>query len=135
MANKKLMKTEVKRSVRELQSGDIDAIASYWLDSDADFMRSLGVDLAKMPSREQWHSMLSAQLSQDYHEKQSYCIIWELDGKAVGHSNVNKIVFGEEAFMHLHIWRQEHRKGGHGEAFLEMAIPFFFKNMVTIQPV
>ncbi len=123
------MNDSINRSVRELQSGDIDAIASYWLDSDAAYMLGLGVDLTKLPSREQWHSMLSAQLAQDYHEKQAYAIIWELDGQPIGHSNVNKIVFGEEAYMHLHIWQPEHRKGGHGLAFVKMTMPFFFKNL------
>ena len=116
-------------SVRELQASDIEPLTNYWLNSDPDYMRSLGVDLAKMPSREQWLQMLSTQITQDYPEKQSYGIIWLLDGEPIGHSNVNKIVFGEEAYMHLHIWQPENRKAGHGLAFLKMTIPYFFKNM------
>ena len=115
------MDLEKKRTVRELQPGDIDAITSYWLDSDVDYMRGMGVDIAKMPNTEQWQQMLSAQLAQEYHEKQAYAIIWEMNGQPIGHSNVNKIDFGEEAFMHLHIWQPEHRNGGNGLAFLEIA--------------
>lgn len=116
-------------AVRELQAEDIEPLTDYWLNSDPDYMLGMGVDLAKMPSREQWQQMLTTQITQDYPEKQSYGIIWELDGRPIGHSNVNKIVFGEEAYMHLHIWYPEYRKGGHGQAFLKMAIPLFFENL------
>ncbi len=123
------MEVQPTRTVRELQLSDIEPLTNYWLKSDPDYMQSLGVDLAKMPSQEQWQAMLSAQITQDYSEKQSYALIWVLGGRAIGHSNVNKIVFGEEAYMHLHIWYPEYRKGGHGRAFLEMAIPLFFENL------
>lgn len=117
------------RIVQELDEKDIEPLTNYWLNSAPDYMRGMGVDLAKMPSREQWQQMLGTQISQDYPEKQSYGLIWLLDGQPIGHSNVNKIVFGEEAYMHLHIWYPEYRKGGHGPAFLEMAIPLFFENL------
>lgn len=123
------MENTMNHTIRELQPTDIPHLIHYWLDADADYMRSMGVDLTKMPSREQWEQMLTAQLAQDYPEKQAYAIIWELDGQPVGHSNVNKITFGEEAFMHLHIWEPEHRKNGNGLAFMEMTIPMFFKNL------
>jgi RimJ/RimL family protein N-acetyltransferase len=73
--------------------------------------------------------MLSEQLAQDYKEKKSYCIIWELNGNAVGHSNVNKIIFGVEAYMHIHIWKPEIRKSGLGETFARKTIPYFFENL------
>lgn len=116
-------------SVRELQAGDIDALVRYWHDSDPDFLRGMGVDLSKIPPREALAGMLSQQLTQDYPEKQSYGIIWELDGVAVGHSNVNKIIFGEEAYMHLHLWQSDNRQKGLGTAFVRLTLPYFFKNM------
>lgn len=73
--------------------------------------------------------MLSEQLHQSYEEKKSYCIIWEADGKQVGHSNVNKIIFGQEAFMHLHIWTPKIRKQGYGAEFVKKTFPYFFDNL------
>jgi RimJ/RimL family protein N-acetyltransferase len=73
--------------------------------------------------------MLSEQLSQSYHEKKSYCIIWLEDDKPVGHSNVNKIVFGEIAYMHLHLWYTGTRKKGAGTVFVKKTLPFFFENL------
>ena len=114
-------------SIREIQEQDIEAITNYWLKSSPAFMQSMGVDLSKIPNRDQWREMLMEQLNQPYEEKSSYCIIWEVDGKAVGHSNINKIIFGEEAYMHLHIWYDDVRKKGFGTSFIKLTIPWFFE--------
>ena len=127
--NSETMQKATIRTVRELQSADIEPITDYWLNADTDYLRGMGADISKLPTREEWHKMLSTQIGQDYAEKQAYAIIWLLGGQPIGHSNINKIVFGVEAYLHLHIWQPEFRKDGHGQAFLEMSIPFFFKNM------
>ena len=114
-------------SVRELEPRDIDAIADYWLNADAAYLHGLGVQLDRLPTRAEWTSMLSEQLRQPIEEKKSYCLIWEADGRAVGHSNINKIVFGEEAYMHLHIWEAGVRKQGFGTDFIKRTLPWFFE--------
>lgn len=116
-------------SVRELSYDDIGLIINYWTTADAEFLKGMGVDLNKLPSEEQWREMLSEQLSQSYEQKKSYCIIWLVDGKPVGHSNVNKIIFGEEAYMHLHLWESVNRKSGAGAELVKLSLPFFFKNL------
>ena len=116
-------------SVRELQEGDIDAITKYWLGSSHDFMKGMGVDVNKLPNIEQWRAMLEKQLSQPFNEKDSYCMIWLMNSKPVGHSNVNKIKFGEEAYMHLHLWHSGTRMEGIGTNLVKMTIPYFFKNI------
>ena len=116
-------------SVREIHKEDIESIIHYWLNSDPAFMKGMGVDLAKIPAKEQWEEMLMEQLSQTYEEKKSYCLIWLTDGKTIGHSNVNKIIFGEEAYMHLHIWESGSRKKGMGRALVKLGLPLFFKNL------
>jgi RimJ/RimL family protein N-acetyltransferase len=116
-------------SVREIKQSDIDLIIQYWLEADPAFLQSMGVDISKMPAREQWVTLLTEQLSQSYKEKQSYCIIWLADDKPVGHSNVNKIVFGQEAYMHLHLWKPDMRHKGMGTALVKMTLHYFFKNL------
>lgn len=122
------MKTPVL-SVREIQASDIDAIIRYWLESDGAFLEGMGVDLNKMPGREVWKQMLSEQLNQSYEEKKSYCMIWQADQVPVGHSNVNKIIFGEEAYMHLHLWGSKERQKGMGTDLVKMTLPLFFEKM------
>ena len=114
-------------SVREICEKDIELITEYWLGSSSSFMRAMGVDISKIPDEEQWRETLTGQINQSYEEKKSYCIIWEVDRKAVGHSNINKIIFGEEAYMHLHIWDENIRKKGFGVSFVKLTIPWFFE--------
>jgi RimJ/RimL family protein N-acetyltransferase len=116
-------------SVRELQAPDIPLITQYWLSAGAETLRAMGADIAKLPSREEWHKLLSAQLSQPYSEKQAYAIIWLVDDKPVGHCNVNKIIFGKEAYMHLHLWEEGRRHRGLGTELVKMSLPYFFRSL------
>lgn len=116
-------------SVRELSTNDIDLIADYWLNSDPDFMVGMGVDLAKLPSREGLNNMLQEQLNLPMDQKQAYALIWEIDGKPVGHSNVNGIEYGKQATMHLHLWNSTNRKKGLGSELLKKSLPFYFDNL------
>jgi RimJ/RimL family protein N-acetyltransferase len=115
-------------SVREIQEQDIELIASYWATAEPAFLTGMGVDMAKMPDKEGFIKYLTEQVQLPIPEKQSYCIIWQVDGRAIGHSNINKIIFGEEAYMHLHIWDPEIRKKGFGTEFIKLTVPYFFKN-------
>ncbi|MFM9907803.1 MAG: GNAT family N-acetyltransferase [Chitinophagaceae bacterium] len=115
-------------SVRELLQSDIELIANYWLGADKLFLTKMGVDTTKIPALDGWNKMLTEQLAQINSEKKSYCIIWVLNNIPVGHSNINKIVVGEEAFMHLHLWKDSTRRKGMGMSFVRMTLPYFFEN-------
>lgn len=115
-------------TVRELQTRDIAPLTDYWLTADRAYLEGMGVDVTKMPARQEWQAMLTEQLNTPLEEKKSYALIWEVDGRAVGHSNINKIVFGREAYMHLHLWDPEVRKKGYGTQFIRLTLPCYFNN-------
>src|SRR5581483_5610699 len=116
-------------SVREITKQDIEPLADYWYKATPEFLISMGVDISKMFEREKLVENLEKQITQKYDEKQAYCIIWLLDGEPVGHNNVNDIVFGERANMHLHMWKLGERKRGLGPEFIKLALPYFFENL------
>ena len=120
---------EQQLTVREIQQSDVALISKYWLTAVPEYLVAMGVDLNKIPSKEELVAMLTEQLQLSYEQKKSYCIIWELNRQPIGHSNVNKIVFGKEAYIHLHIWYAAERKMGLGSRFIEMSLPWFFKNL------
>ncbi len=119
--------SEANLSVREMQESDIELITHYWLEADPSFLTGMGVDLSKVPPKEEWIQMLNEQLGQSIQEKKSYCIIWLAEGDPIGHSNVNKILFGEEAYMHLHLWKKSKRQKGIGSALVRKTLPYFFE--------
>ena len=120
---------DIKLSIREIEERDIEPLLDYWYTASDEFLIGMGVDVSKILKRDEFRKMLLEQLTQSYTEKQSYCIIWQADGKAIGHSNVGKIVFGEEAYMHLHMWKSDARKKGLGTELVKMTLPYYFKNL------
>lgn len=116
-------------SARELQLGDIELIADYWSGAEPELLIGMGVDLARLPSRGDFIAMLSSQLSKPLEERQSYGTIWEVDGTPVGHCNVNKITFGREAYMHLHLWHADRRYQGLGARLVRRSLPLFFERL------
>lgn len=123
------MKEELNITVREIQQKDIGLIADYWLKSDDVFLTGMGVDLNKLPTRNGLKKMLTEQIDTLLINKQSYALIWELNGKQIGHSNVNNIKHGEEATMHLHLWKLTNRKKGLGTELVKKSIPFYFEKL------
>jgi len=116
-------------SVREMEEKDIPLFTEYWFTASDDFLKGMGVDLEKMPTREQFTQMLLNQLALPYEEKKAYALLWEADGKPFGHSNVNPVAFGKEGAMHIHIWKPEMRRLGIGAEMVRLSLPFYFGRM------
>lgn len=115
-------------SVREMLETDIESIVDYFIDADEEYLRGMGAEKSKLPQRDAWISLLEKELIKGIEEKEFYYILWLLDGKAIGHSNINKIEYGSTATMHLHLWQNIERRKGLGSEFLKKAIPLYFSN-------
>lgn len=116
-------------TVNEIQEKDIPLIADYWFNAEPSYLEGMGVDVTKMPSKDDFKAMLYTQLTLPYEEKKAYGVIWYVNGEAVGHSNVNPVEYGDHAYMHLHIWKKDFRNNGYGVDFIKKSLPYFFKNL------
>jgi len=87
----------------------------------------LGVDRASLPSRDAWHSTYVEDYARPIEEREGYSLVWELDGRTVGFSSTDRIVFGEEAFMHLHIMGPDLRHRGYGTEFVKESARHYFR--------
>ena len=123
------MQTPAQIKVRELKVDDIKHIADYWLKSDKEFLISMGVDLKKLPSRDELTNMLNTQLKLADSDKSSLAMILEINGNPVGHCNVNGITYGQHASMHLHLWYSDMRQKGIGTAMVLRSLPIFFNRL------
>ncbi|MGB0432435.1 MAG: GNAT family N-acetyltransferase [Bacteroidia bacterium] len=115
--------------VRDMMESDTEFIADYWLNSDPEFLVSMGVDLEKLPPREGLINILKGHVNTPDKEKNSLAQILLIDGKPCGHCNINEIEFGVSAKMHLHIWYAENRRAGVGSQMVRNAIPVFFERL------
>jgi RimJ/RimL family protein N-acetyltransferase len=113
-------------SVRELQHADIPLFLDYWFTAEESFIKGMGVDVSKLPPQEQFSKMLENLLATPVQQRMSYCIVWLLDGKPIGHCNTNPTTYGQEAKMHLHLWHSTERRKGMGTGLVKMTLPYFF---------
>jgi RimJ/RimL family protein N-acetyltransferase len=113
-------------SVREIQKDDFEKIVSYFLDADDAFLLGMGVDRKKLPTRDEWLNLLEDEYQKPIAEKKFYYIIWKLKNTPIGHSNINKIIYEKEAYMHLHMWRMDKRQKGLGRELVRMSMKYYF---------
>jgi len=115
------------RTLREMTPADIDLMIGYFINSDAAFLNGMGVDPARIPKWEDWRQLLERDMEQPLEQRKFYYLFWELDGRPIGHSNINKLVYAREAYMHLHLWVSDLRGGGHGTWFIRESINRYFE--------
>jgi len=102
-------------------------MVDYFLCADAAFLNGMGVDPDKMPPRHEWIEAALLDIGRPAHEKDRHYLAWLYDGTAVGHSSINKIKVGEEAFIHLHLWVGQLRRAGLGTRFFAASARQFMR--------
>jgi RimJ/RimL family protein N-acetyltransferase len=121
------MTTDPSLSVREMQLAEVEIRISYFHDASDKDLRTLGVDRALLPTREAWRAIYEEDYARRIPERVNYSLVWELDGRPVGFSSADHIVFGKEAFMHLHILSGAQRRAGLGAEFVKKSAPVYFQ--------
>ena len=66
-------------TVREITINDIELISDYWFNASDKHLTEIGVDLAKIPQRQDFTQLLKKQISLPNEKKKSYALIWLLD--------------------------------------------------------
>ena len=115
-------------SVREIQNVDIENIVDYFINSTQKFLNEMAVDKNLLPEKDTWIKKIQYEISKDKHEKEIYYVIWMHGNEKIGHSSLTNIIFGKEAKMHLHLWKNDNRKKGLGLNLLKKTILHYFSN-------
>lgn len=108
---------------------DYEQMIDYFRSADELFLRAMGVDRCRIPTRERWLALLLPDLERPNPQKQTYYLSWLFEGLPIGHSNANQIVYGEQAFVHLHLWRVERRRSGLGQQLFERSLQMFISQL------
>ena len=114
-------------SVREMPLSEVGIRIRYFHEASDDYLLALGVDRQLLPKPEAWRSFHERDYARPLAQRENYALLWELDGQAVGFSSLDHIVFGEEAFMHLHILEQSWRRRGFGANFVKLSASKYFE--------
>jgi RimJ/RimL family protein N-acetyltransferase len=118
---------EERVSVREMAISEVGIRIRYFHEASDDHLLVLGVDRTLLPEPEAWLSFHRADYGRPLTERENYALLWELDGRPVGFSSLDHIVFGKEAFMHLHIMEGSWRRRGLGTNFVKLSASKYFE--------
>jgi RimJ/RimL family protein N-acetyltransferase len=107
---------------------EYEQMIDYFLNAEDSTLHAMGVERARLPKRADWIASALRDHARPSHEKERAYLAWVYDGVAIGHSSINKIRVGEEAFIHLHLWSPAHRQAGLGTTFFQLAAERFARD-------
>ena len=110
-----------------MEPSEIDIRIDYFHNAADPYLQTLGVDRASLPSPEEWRSTYAADCALPMRERKGLALLWQLDGRAVGFSSSDRIVFGVEAYMHLHLLEADNRRKGLGSEFVKKSAEYYFR--------
>jgi RimJ/RimL family protein N-acetyltransferase len=117
------------RIARPMQLSETGLVIDYFLNATPEYLNSLGVDPTRVPERSAWQARFEQQFALPVEQRTVLLVLWELDGKPAGFSSSDRIRFGEEAFMHLHVIDPERRQSGHGAVFVRQTAKIYFETL------
>lgn len=118
----------MRLTVRPFESAvEYRRMIDYFLDGGDDFLLGMGVDLAKLPEREDWLQAALADHARPDHDKRRFYVAWLRGDEQVGHSSISHIQPHEVAHVHLHLWRPELRRNGLGSKLVARSLDVYFE--------
>ena len=109
--------------------GEYQGMIDYFVDADDSFLRGMGVERALVPTKQDWLRAVLADHERPDDKKDRLYVGWFYRGSQIGHSSVNRIKVGEEAFFHLHLWRPDLRMAGAGTYLCRESIKIYFDRL------
>lgn len=117
----------MKLCVREMKLDDVDVVINYFHQSTVEDLETMGVDPSRLPTPERWREYYVHEFSQPIEKRKTFLVVWESDDVPIGFSVTDKIIYGHEAYMHLHILNAEQRKTGNGTACVKETVKIYFE--------
>jgi len=119
----------MRLTVREMTLSEADIRIDYFHDASDEYPRVLGVDRALLPTREAWRTFYEEDSARPIRDRVNYSLVWQQSGQVVGFSSTDRIDFGHEAFMHLHVVEAALRSSGLGTHFVRLSAQAYFESL------
>ncbi len=111
---------------REMRPEEARLVVDYFHCSTPEHLEMLGVDPTRLPSAEQWTERIHQNLNLPARRRTNYYVVWLEDEAPFGFSSCDKIAYGEQAYMHLHVFRPERRRRGLGTGAVRQTVEIYF---------
>ncbi len=114
-------------TVRPMDLTEVKLIIDYFHDASNEHLARLGVDPKRLPDRASWETHYARDYAKPVESRKSFLVVWEAEEGPFGFSTVDKIVYGQEAYMHLHIIKPELRRSGYGAQCVRQSARLYFE--------
>jgi RimJ/RimL family protein N-acetyltransferase len=115
--------------VREMRLDETDLIIDYFHRSTPEHLEMMGVDHSRLPTPGAWRERFEGDYRRPIEQRQGLLVAWLVDDQPVGFSSCDKIVYGAQANMHLHIIDPEGRRRGVGAACVRRTVDLYFDRL------
>jgi RimJ/RimL family protein N-acetyltransferase len=116
-------------TVREMSADEIGIIIDYFLNATPEFLETLGVDPTRFPPTGAWRERARREAELAVEQRGWLPVIWLSDDRPVGFSTSDKIRYGEQADMHLHVIDPGRRNSGIGTACVRLTVDLYFERL------
>jgi RimJ/RimL family protein N-acetyltransferase len=116
-------------AVREMIGSEIDVIIDYYMKATPEYLEILGIDPSRLPPPETWRERFQRECVRPIEQRSWIVLIWLLDDRPVGFSTSDKIIYGEQANMHLHVTDPERRNQGIGAECVRRSADIYFERL------
>jgi RimJ/RimL family protein N-acetyltransferase len=116
----------MRLGVREMKLEEVELVINYFHQSPPEHLETLGVDPTRLPDPATWRDFYAQEYAQPIEHRKTFLILWKMGDAPIGFSAADKIIYGQQAHMHLHIVDAELRKAGNGTACVKETVEIYF---------
>ena len=116
-------------TVREMMGSEADVIIEYFRRATPEYLEILGVDPSRLPPPQSWRERFQRESALPIEQRGWIAVIWLVEGQPVGFSTSDKIIYGEQANMHLHVIDPERRNRGIGAEGVRRSADIYFERL------
>ena len=109
-----------------MELGEVGIVVDYFHQSTLEHLEMMGVDPTKLPEPATWLQRYADEYNKIIEERKTFLVTWECDDVPIGFSTTDKIIYGQEAYMHLHILRPEQRNRDLGTVCVKESARIYF---------
>jgi RimJ/RimL family protein N-acetyltransferase len=116
-------------TVREMMASEVDVIIEYFQSSTPEHLEMLGVDPTRFPPATSGRERLRRESALPIEQRNVVLVIWLSDDQPIGFSTSDKISYGEQANMHLHVLDPGRRQQGVGAECVRGSVELYFEKL------
>jgi RimJ/RimL family protein N-acetyltransferase len=112
-----------------MTESEFEFVIEYFFRATPEFLETLGVDPTRLPTPDSWRERFRREQAKPTEQRTWLVVTWLKDSRPLGFSTSDKITYGEQANMHLHVVDPERRNQGYGAECVRRSADIYFERL------